>query len=68
MAKSTMYIYVFHIYVILAIFYFIPTWDKNIVTMSIVLLSPILVTYLLSNKIFAKIYNALFYYFYKLIK
>lgn len=68
MAKSTMYIYVFHIYVILAIFYFIPTWDKNIVTMSIVLLSPILVTYLLSNKIFEKIYNTLFYYFYKLIK
>lgn len=68
MAKSTMYVYVFHIYVILVIFYLIPIWDKNIITKSIVLLSPILVTYLLSTKIFEKVYNALFFYFYKVTK
>lgn len=68
MAKSTMYVYVFHIYAILVIFYLIPIWDKNIVTKCIVLLSPILISYLLSTKVFEKIYNVLFFYFNKVIK
>ncbi len=68
MAKSTMYVYAFHIYIILVIFYLIPAWDKNILTKVIVLISPILVTYLLSTKLVAKLYNGLFFYFHKAIK
>ncbi|MEG1310927.1 MAG: acyltransferase family protein [Romboutsia sp.] len=68
LAKSTMYVYTFHIYVILVIFYLIPTWDKNILTKCIILFSPLFVTYILSNKIFAKIYNFMFSHFHKIIK
>lgn len=68
LAKSTMYVYVFHIYVVLIIFYLIPTWDENILTKCIVLFSPLFVTYLLSSKIFASIYKFMFSYFHKLIK
>lgn len=68
LSKSTMYVYAFHIYVVLIIFYLIPAWDKSILTKSIILFSPLFVTYLLSNKIFANIYKFMFSYFHKLIK
>lgn len=68
MGKSTMYIYTFHIYIILLIFYLIPTWDLSVVTNCIIIISPIFVTYILSTKIFEKVYNILFNNICKLIK
>ena len=59
--KSTMYIYVFHTYIILIIFYLIPSWNKS-------LLSPLLVTYILSCKFFEKTYNMVLNPICKLIK
>ena len=66
--KSTMYVYVFHTYIVLLIFYLIPRWNMNIITNWIILISPLFVTYILSHKIFEKIYNKLFYPIIKLIK
>ncbi|MGL6108202.1 acyltransferase family protein, partial [Romboutsia sp.] len=60
MGKSTMYIYSFHIYVVLIIFYLIPTWNNNIVTNWIILTSPLFITYILSRKIFETVYNLMF--------
>lgn len=68
MGKSTMYVYVYHIYVILIIFYLIPAWNKNILTMWIILASPIFVTYILSKKVFARVYDKFFNSIFKLIK
>lgn len=66
--KSTMCIYVFHVYIVLLIFYFIPEWNKNTLTKWIVLVSPIFVTYILSTELFQKIYNNMFKLIYKLIR
>ncbi len=66
--KSTMYVYVFHVYIVLLIFYLIPKWNMNIITNWIILISPLFVTYILSHKIFEKIYNKIFYPIIKLIK
>lgn len=66
--KSTMYIYVFHIYLVLLIFYFIPSWNQSIFTNLIIIFSPLLVTYILSCKIFEKTYNIVFNPICKLIK
>lgn len=61
-AKNTMYIYLFHIYPIATIFYFIPTWNKNLFTIIIILISPILLVYVLSRSIFKNIYNKFFHF------
>lgn len=68
MGKSTMYIYVFHIYIVLMIFYLIPRWDMNIITNWIIIVSPLFITYILSRNIFRKIYNALINQICRLIK
>ncbi|MGL4914157.1 MAG: acyltransferase family protein [Romboutsia sp.] len=66
--KSTMYIYAFHIYLVLIVFYLIPKWDSHILTNWIILISPLFITYILSLKIFAKVYESLFKGIFKLIK
>lgn len=66
--KSTMYIYVFHTYIVLIIFYLIPSWNKSIFLNLIIIISPLLVTYILSYKFFEKIYNMVFNPICKLIK
>lgn len=68
MGRSTMYVYAFHIYVVILIFYFIPTWDKHILTNWVIIISPLFITYILSLKIFERIYNGLFKSIFKLIK
>lgn len=65
--KSTMYVYTFHIYIILLIFYFIPKWNISYITNWIILLSPILITYILSRKYIANSYNFIFNKITKLI-
>lgn len=66
--KSTMYIYVFHTYIILIIFYLIPSWNKSLLTNLIIIISPLLVTYMLSYKFFEKTYNIVLNPIRKLIK
>lgn len=66
--KSTMYIYAFHIYLVLIVFYLIPKWDSHILTNWIILISPLFITYILSLKIFEKVYDSLFKCIFKLIK
>lgn len=66
--KSTMYVYVFHTYIVLLIFYLIPSWNKSIITDFIIISSPLLVTYILSRKFFENTYNIVFNPIYKLVK
>ena len=66
--KSTMYIYAFHTYIILIIFYLIPSWNKSLLTNLIIIISPLLVTYILSCKFFEKTYNMVLNPICKLIK
>lgn len=66
--KSTMYIYVFHTYIVLIIFYLIPSWNKSFFTNLIIIVSPLLITYILSYKCFEKIYNMVLNPICKLIK
>ena len=66
--KSTMYIYAFHTYLVLIVFYLIPQWDSHILTNWVILISPLFITYILSLKIFEKAYNGLFKTIFRLIK
>lgn len=66
--KSTMYVYSFHVYMILIIFYLIPTWNNNIFNNWIILVSPLFIIYILSRKFFEVIYNLMFSGIFKLIR
>ncbi len=66
--KSTMYIYAFHTYIVLIIFYFLPSWNKSFLTNFIIIISPLLVTYTLSYKFFERTYNMMLNPIRKLIK
>lgn len=66
--KSTLYVYVFHTYFVLFIFYLIPLWNKSILTDFIIIISPLLITYILSREFFGKTYNNILNPIYKLIK
>lgn len=68
MGKSTMYIYTFHIYLVIVIYSIIPLWDKNILSNWIILLSPLLITYILSRKTVEKAYVSIFNPILKLIR
>lgn len=67
-SKSTMYVYVFHIYIVILIFYLIPIWDLNKFTNLIILISPVFITYILSRNFFEKAYFLLFNPIVKLLK
>lgn len=66
--KSTMYIYIFHIYILLIIFYLVPTLDNNTINNLIILSSPLLITYVLSRSIFKKAYNLIFICIFKILR
>ena len=66
--KSTMYIYAFHTYIVLIIFYFLPSGNKSFLTNFIIIISPLLVTYTLSYKFFERTYNMMLNPIRKLIK
>ncbi|MEF9990608.1 MAG: acyltransferase family protein [Romboutsia sp.] len=68
MGKSTMYVYTFHIYIVLLVFYILPIWDKSIFTNWIILLSPLFITYILSRDFFGKAYNYIFNHIARFIK
>lgn len=58
--KYTMNIYVFHIYLILIVFFFIPNWEIGIIRKILLFISPICITYLLSLKSVEKFYEIIF--------
>ncbi|MGL5330268.1 MAG: acyltransferase family protein, partial [Peptostreptococcaceae bacterium] len=68
MGKSTMYVYSFHIYAVILVFYLIPTWGQNSLSNWVIIISPLFITYILSLTIFKKLYNLLFNPICKLIK
>lgn len=59
--KNTMNIYVFHIYLVIGTFLIIKTWDRGVVFRLLLLVSPVIITYILSFKVFTGIYNVIFY-------
>lgn len=61
LGKATMNIYVFHIYLVMLVYFFIPKWNMGIVKNIFVLLSPFLIIYILSRKRTNKVYEGIFY-------
>lgn len=58
--KSTMTIYVFHIYLVILIYIMIPSWNISLIKNSILITSPLIIIYILSRGIVGKIYNIMF--------
>lgn len=58
--EYTMNIYVFHIYLILIVFFFIPNWDIGAMRKMLLLISPICITYILSSRSVEKFYDIIF--------
>ncbi len=61
LGKATMNIYVFHIYLVMLVYFFIPKWNIGIIPNILVLLSPFLIIYLLSRKRTNKVYEGIFF-------
>lgn len=58
--KNTMNIYVFHIYLIVIVIHFIPSWNISLFSNLGIILSPILIMILLSGDFVNYIYNFIF--------
>lgn len=58
--KSTMSIYVFHIYFIMIVYFIVPKWNNSIFQNILMLMSPFLITYILSTKKAQRFYIKLF--------
>lgn len=59
--KTTMNVYVFHIYLVMLVYFFIPKWNMGILQNILILLSPVLIIYILSRKRVNKVYDGIFY-------
>ncbi|MBS5937225.1 acyltransferase family protein [Clostridium sp.] len=59
--KATMNVYVFHIYLVMLVYFFIPKWNMGIIQNILILLSPVLIIYILSRKRVNKVYEGIFY-------
>ncbi|QAS60730.1 acyltransferase family protein [Clostridium septicum] len=59
--KATMNIYVFHIYLVLLVYFFIPKWNLDYIRNTLLLLSPFLIIYILAKKPVTKVYDSIFY-------
>ncbi|WP_291653745.1 acyltransferase family protein [Clostridium sp.] len=59
--KATMNIYVFHIYLVMLVYFFIPKWNIGIGKNILILISPFIIIFLLSRKNINKVYDGLFY-------
>ena len=58
--RSTMDIYLFHIYLVILIYGIIPKWNMGIIRNIILITSPLLITYILSRREVNNIYNKIF--------
>ena len=61
LGKATMNIYVFHIYLVMLVYFFIPKWNISILGNILILTSPFLIMYILSRKRVNKVYDGIFY-------
>ena len=59
--QNTMNIYVFHIYLVMLVYFFIPKWNISILGNILILISPFLIVYILSRKRVNKVYDGIFY-------
>lgn len=59
--KATMNVYVFHIYLVMLVYFFIPKWNMGIIQNILILLSAVLIIYILSRKRVNKVYEGIFY-------
>ncbi|MGL5379428.1 acyltransferase family protein [Clostridium sp.] len=58
--KGTMNIYVFHIYLVLLVYFFIPKWNMGPIRNVLLLCSPFLIIYILSKRKVDKMYDGIF--------
>lgn len=61
LGKATMNIYVFHIYLVMLVYFFMPKWNIGIIQNTLILLSPFFIIYILSRKKVNKVYDGIFY-------
>lgn len=61
LGKATMNIYIFHIYLVMLVYFFIPKWNIGLVQNTLILLSPLLIIYVLSRGSVNKVYEGIFY-------
>lgn len=61
LGKATMNIYVFHIYLVVLVYFLIPKWNIGLVQNMLILLSPLLIIYILSRRRVNKVYEGIFY-------
>lgn len=61
LGKATMNIYVFHIYLVMLVYFLIPKWNIGLVQNIVILLSPLLIIYILSRRRVNKVYEGIFY-------
>lgn len=59
--KTTMNIYVFHIYLVMLVYFFIPKWNIGLLQNILILISPFIIIFILSRKKINKVYDGLFY-------
>ncbi|WP_111931727.1 acyltransferase family protein [Clostridium tertium] len=59
--KATMNIYVFHIYLVMLVYFFIPKWNIGLLQNILILISPFIIIFILSRKKINKVYDGLFY-------
>ncbi|GAB6169593.1 acyltransferase family protein [Clostridium carnis] len=58
---ATMNIYVFHIYLVLLVYFFVPKWNMSIIGNIAIILSPIFIIYILARKRVNKVYSGILY-------
>ncbi|WP_195263215.1 MULTISPECIES: acyltransferase family protein [unclassified Clostridium] len=59
--KATMNIYVFHIYLVMLVYFFIPRWNISMLQNVLILVSPFIIIFLLSRKKINSVYDGIFY-------
>ncbi|MGL5354704.1 MAG: hypothetical protein ACRDA5_15535, partial [Clostridium sp.] len=57
--KSTMNIYIFHIYLVLMLYAIIPKWNIDFMRNTFLILSPFAITYLLSKSKLGTMYSSI---------
>lgn len=59
--KATMNIYIFHIYLVVLVYFFIPRWNISIIQNILIIISPFIIIFILSRNKINKVYEGIFY-------
>lgn len=59
--KATMNIYIFHIYLVVLVYFFIPRWNISIIQNILIIMSPFIIIFILSRNKINKVYEGIFY-------